>query len=500
MPRILINECKQEISSFNPVVAEYADFLTDRGDSILSYHRPVRSEVGGALSVFATRPDYELVGGYAARGITSTGTVSATAFARIAGEFLEAVRGAGQIDGIYFSLHGALAAEDVDDCEGYLLERTREIVGAGMPIAVSLDLHGILTDRILRHSDVVTVFHTNPHTDFYETGQRAARLLIRLLDGGIKPVLVRVPIPALVRGQECITRTGIYGQWVRQAIDFENGPGGLSGGFFIGNPFTDVPDLASNVFLAADGDATAACELGCRMANEFWAERARMQQPLLSLEESVRIAVAATGRVVLVDAADAPSSGASGDSNAILAELIRQGCARTVLAPIVDEPAAKACFAAGIGAELTVNVGGALDPRFTPTTLTGRVRVLSDGHLRSESHGEHWYAGPTAVFQAGVYTLVLTSRPVSLYDRTLFLANGQDPAAFDMTVVKSPLCQPRFFNDGAEHVLSIDAPGSTSANVKGLGHTVCRRPLYPLDDGFAYTPQPRVFPRGSRPA
>ena len=85
---------------------------------------------------------------------------------------------------------------------------------------------------------------------------------------------------------------------------------------------------------------------------------------------------------------------------------------------------------------------------------------------------------------------------MSLYDRTLFLVNGQDPAAFDMTVVKSPLCQPRFFNDGAEHVLNIDAPGSTSANVKGLGHTVARRPLYPLDDDFTYTPEPRVFRRG----
>lgn len=494
MPRILINECKQEISSFNPVVAHYEDFLIDRGADVLAYHRPVRSEAGGALNVFATRSDYELVGGYAARGITSTGTISAKAFARIAQEFLDAVRNAGPLDAIYFSLHGAMAAEDVDDCEGYLLERTREIVGERMPIAVSLDLHGILTDRMLRHSGVVTVFHTNPHTDFYETGQRAARLLIRLLDGGIQPVHIRVPIPALVRGQECITATGLFGQWVRQAIAFENGPG-LSGGFFIGNPFTDVPDLASNVFLTADGDETAACELACRMANEFWAARAQMQQPLLTLEESVRSAAAAKGRVVLVDAADATSSGASGDSNAILAELIRQGCQRTALIPIVDEPAVKACFAAGIGAEITVNVGGSLDPRFTPSTVTGRVRVLSDGHMNSESHGEHWYAGLSAVLEAGPNTLVLTSRPVSLYDRTLFLANGQDPAAFDMTVVKSPLCQPRFFNDGAEHVLNIDAPGSTSANVKGLGHTVARRPLYPLDDDFPYTPAPRVFRR-----
>ena len=102
MSRILINECKQEISSFNPVIAHYEDFLINRGVGLLDYHRPVRSEVGGAMNVFATRPEIELVGGYAARGITSTGTISAAAFARIADEFLEAVRTAGPFDGIYF--------------------------------------------------------------------------------------------------------------------------------------------------------------------------------------------------------------------------------------------------------------------------------------------------------------------------------------------------------------------------------------------------------------
>lgn len=496
MPRILINECKQEISSFNPVVATYEDFLIDGGKPMLDYHRPIRSEVGGAMNVFEAESGIQLIGGFAARGITSTGTISAAAFARIADEFLAAVRdNLGNFDAIYFSLHGAMAAEDVDDCEGHLLEKTREIVGEDMPIAVSLDLHGILTDRMLRHATVTTVFHTNPHTDFYETGQRAARLLLRYLEGNINPVHIRIPIPALVRGQECITATGIYGNWVRQTIEFEQSPGGLAGGFFIGNPFTDVPDLASNVFLVVDGDTTAACEFGNRIALEFWEARAKIQQPLLTLEESVGIAKNATGRVVMVDAADATSSGASGDSNAILAELIRQDCRRTALIPCVDAPAVKACFAAGIGAEVTVSVGGSLDPRFTPVTVTGRVRVLSDGHMNSESHGEHWYAGPSAVLQAGPNTIVLTSRPVSLYDRTPFLSNGQDPAAFDMTIVKSPLCQPRFFNDGAQHVLNIDAPGSTSANVKGLGHTVARRPLYPIDDDFPYTPEPRIFRR-----
>lgn len=495
MRRILINECKQEISSFNPVLSHYEDFYLERGQALLDYHLPIRTEIGGALTVLNQRPDLQLIGGYCARGITSTGTLSAVGFARIAKEFLDAVRAALPLNGIYFCLHGALASEDVEDAEGYLLEQTRKIVGEHIPIVTSLDLHGILTDKILQHSDAVAVYHTNPHIDFFETGQRAARLLIRLLDGEINPVHVRLRIPALVRGPELITQTGLFRSCVDRAILFENSPQGLSGGFFIGNPFTDVAELASNVLLVADLDPGPAVEEAKAIANEFWALKAKLQQPLLSIEESIRLATSAKGRVVLVDAADATSSGASGDSNAILAELVRTRCPRTSLIPLVDAPAVRACFAAGIGASLTIPVGGSLDPRFTPIEITGQVRLLSDGRMRSESHGEAWNSGLSAVLEAGPITLVLTTRAVSLYDRTPFYACGQDPARFDMTVVKSPLCQPQFFNDGAELILNIDAPGSTSANLLSLGHTRCARPLYPLDPDCPFIPEPRIFSR-----
>ncbi len=488
--RILVNECKQEISSFNPVLSRYEDFLVDHGEHVLAYHRHVKTEVGGALIVFDQHPEMEIIGGYSARGITSAGTLSSSGFARIASEFLASVRDAGPLDGVYFALHGALASEDVEDCEGYLLEQTRTIVGDQIPISLSLDLHGILTDRILQHATVVSVYHTNPHTDFFDTGQRAARLLLQLVENEIRPVSIRVPIPALVRGPDCMTETGKIRSCLERTFN------SLSGGLFIGNPFTDVSDLCSNVFMTADGDPLATIQEAESAAREFWDMRRLLQQPLTPLGESVRIANALTGRVVLVDAADATSSGAPGDSIAIVAELLRQECPRTVLAPIVDAPAVEQAFAAGPGAEVTIEVGGTLDKRHTPVSVTGRVVSLSEGHMHSESHGEAWYAGRTAVLQCNSVTLVITSRPVSLYDRTLFFANGQDPMAFDMVVVKSPLSQPRFFEAGAEKLINVDAPGATSANLKSLGHTRCARPLFPLDALEDYTPHARVFRRG----
>ena len=109
----------------------------------------------------------------------------------------------------------------------------------------------------------------------------------------------------LVRGPECMTESGKIRTCMQRAMQ------SLSGGLFIGNPFTDVPDLCSNVFLTADGDAAPCIKEAESIAREFWEMRYLLQQPLTSLEESVRIAAKLKGRVVLVDAADATSSGAS---------------------------------------------------------------------------------------------------------------------------------------------------------------------------------------------
>lgn len=494
--RVLIAECKQEISSFNPVPSHYHDFRVSVGPALFDHHDGIQSEVAGALSVLRQRPDLELVPAYGAQANTSGGTLAAPDFRRIVAELLDAVRAAGPVDAVFFSLHGAMAAEDEADPEGLLLAELRRIVGQRVPVVASFDLHGIITDRILKQCDAIVLYHTYPHVDFFQTGERAARLLLRILDDEVRPITVRVPIPALVRGDELITATGRFGAMIRAAQAVEASPSGLSAGMFIGNPFTDVPDLCSNVIVCTDGAPEQASAAAVAIAHDFWAVREQLQAHLTPLREAVRQALAQrTGTVVLVDAADATSSGASGDSNAILRELEAQGYAGRVLAPLVDPLAVRTAFVAGIGARVQMVVGGALDPRFEPLPITATVRMLSDGRFRNESDGAYWHGGATAVVEAGNRTLVLTSRPVSLYDRSLFLAHGQDPASFDAVIVKSPHCQHRFYAAWAAQMINVDAPGSTSANLPTLGHQRCQRPVFPLDPAVVFEPRPRLFRR-----
>lgn len=495
MKSILIAECQQEVSSFNPVPSHYEDFFVRRGEDLLAYHRTTRHEVGGALDVFSQRSDVRLVPTYSAGAITSGGTLARPDFERLAREFLDSIQSSPRADGVYFSLHGAMAADGEDDPEGYLLAETRRLIGQDVPIVVSLDLHGILTDRMVEHSHAIVVYHTYPHVDFFETGQRAARLLLRIMDGQARPTTATVPIPALVRGDELITATGLFGEAIRAAQAIEASPGGLSAGMFIGNPFTDVVDLRTNSLVVTDNDPARAEQEALQLARTFWRHHERMQVPLTDLDTSVQLAFGTRGTVGMVDAADAPSSGATGDSNAILARLLAAGYNARVLAPIVDPRAVEAAFQAGVGNRVQTTVGGGLDPRFVPLPITATVRLLSDGHFRSESYGEAWYAGKTAVLEFGNVTLVVASRAVSLYDRSLFLAHGQDPRRFDLVIVKSPHCQPHMFAEWCGRMVNVDAPGATSANVRGLGHKRCRRPIFPLDPDVTFEPRAKLFSR-----
>jgi microcystin degradation protein MlrC len=495
--RILIVECMQEISSFNPVPSEYGNFRIDHGNEMLTQDG-LNTAIGGALPVLRAA-EMEPVFAISARA-GSAGPLSAAGWKRLSEEVLAAVStaAAGGVDGVYFSLHGAMGAVGELDPEGHLLQETRRIVGNQTPIVISLDLHGILTDRMLRQIDGLAIYHTYPHVDFADTGRRAAEFLVRIVKEKLQPVIARVVIPALVRGDELITRTGCYGDLIREAQRIERDGTALAAGIMIGNPFTDVPELCCQVLGATDGEEATARAEAVRLAVEFWPMRHRMQGKFISLERAIAQAATINGPVVFTDAADATSSGATGDSNIILDGLRRVGYRKRVLAQIVDPAAAAAAHRAGVGAEIEVTLGGALDKkRYTPMPVAATVKLLSDGRSRLETMKLGLDAGPTAVLTFDNFTVVVFSKTLSLFDRAMYYSNGLDPKDFDLIVVKSPHTEYHMYDAWVEKNFNIDIPGSTSANLPTLGHTICARPIFPLDDGVTFTPRATLYSRGS---
>ncbi|MDQ3560167.1 MAG: MlrC C-terminal domain-containing protein [Pseudomonadota bacterium] len=161
-----------------------------------------------------------------------------------------------------------------------------------------------------------------------------------------------------------------------------------------------------------------------------------------------------------------------------------------IIPAIAHAAAAKAAHEAGVGAEIKVRLGGSVDRRFTPMEITATVETLTRGVGRYETWPGVYNAGLTAVLAFDNFTLVVISRPVALVDRSLYYASGIDPEKFDLIVIKSPHCEYRMFDAWVEKNFNVDAPGATSANLKSLGHSICQRPVYPLDENVSFEPKP----------
>ena len=189
MARILIVELKQETATFNPAKTRYEDFRISRGEEILRTYHGTRTELAGAFAVFGGDASVQLVPAMAAAAV-SGGPVIGEDLDELLFEIIDLADEDGDIDAAYICLHGAMVGESEDDPEGRLLAELRASLG-DVPIVASIDLHAIITDRLIEAADILVPYHTYPHVDHFETGQRAARLLLRLLHGEIRPATAR---------------------------------------------------------------------------------------------------------------------------------------------------------------------------------------------------------------------------------------------------------------------------------------------------------------------
>ena len=397
--KILVAESKQEISCFNPLPSTYQDFSVLFGQDLLTYHRGVRKEVGGALSVFDQRPDVELVPTYSACMNTSGGTLRGADFDRIAREFLGPIRTAPPLDGIYFSLHGAMAAENEARPEGWLLAETRKIVGEKIPIVVSLDLHGILTDRMLEHSDAPSPF-THIRTWIFSKQARAPRACCCDRGGGGAAGTARVQFPHWSAAMSSSPRPVLFGR-IRKA---SGAHGTLRrsavGGHVHRQSVYRRGRLSSNVLVVANGDAGRVSREAPRLrANS--GRTTRECKPLTSLEESIRIAMEtrATSCSSTPRMRPAPARRATAT----------RSCARCWLRD-TSEPRS---FPSWMSRRWTRRLRLAWGDDETPSAARSipgassrcpsraAVRLLSDGWFRSESHGREVVVGQTAVLEVG---------------------------------------------------------------------------------------------------
>lgn len=485
--RIAIAGFMHESNTFNPLRTDRAAFAAQNltfGPALLDEWRDAHHEVGGYLHTLAEEgiEPVPILMAWATPG----GPVADDVFEEVIGRLIEALQRE-KPDGLLLGLHGAMVAESFPDADGEVLARLRQALGPALPIVVTLDLHGNISARLVELGTAAVAYRTCPHVDQRECGQRAARLLLRTLNGKVRPCQALAKPPLIVNIMTHDTSQEPLRTFMNEARALEEQPGILAVSLLPGFAYADVPQMGPSIIVVTDNDPERARREADRLASRLWEARDRLAASLPDAPAAVARALAADRLpVVLVDTGDNVGGGSAADGTVLLAELLRQGATDSVVC-LHDPEAAGQCAAAGIGGAVSLTVGGKADRLHgEPVAVAGRVRVLHDGiYLEPEvRHGGKRVnrMGLTALVELpGRNLLVLTSQrhpPFSLGQLTCL---GIQPRLQRILVVKAAIAYKAAYAPLAGTIIEVDTPGLTAVNPHRFAYRRIRRPLFPLD-------------------
>lgn len=475
--RIAVGGIHIECSTFNPVLTHESEFRTVKGDALLEapYFQFLRDYPATFLPTLHTRA---IPGGPVAR----------ETYEHFKAEFLSRLQASLPIDGLYLAMHGAMYVEGLEDAEGDWITAARACVGDACPVAVSYDLHGNVTQRIIDAIDMYSTYRTAPHIDIEETMRRSVTMLVNSIQSGVRPGVVWAPVPVMLPGERTSTEDEPAKSLYATLALSDQLDGVLDSSLMVGYVWADEP-RATAAAIFTGTDVTILKQQAAKLAQAYWDAREAFVFgcPTGSVAACVTEAInSATSPVILADSGDNPTGGGVGDRGDVLAELLRQQATATLVAGITDAPATQAAFAAGVGAQLTLTIGARLDPAGESVSARFTVNNLLPA-------GPHSTANQ-AVLQVEGITVVVADRRRPYHDLADFHALGLDPQAVNILVVKSGYLSPELAPLASPNLMAL-SQGVVDQDIERVPRRRMLTRTWPFDRHLDYAPQVFVSAR-----
>ena len=497
--RLLLATMSHETNTFSPVPSKLERFTRDGvtlliGAAAIEHYRDTATCMGGYLAV-AAEIGAEIVVPVCASAPPS-GPVDSAAYETFCGMIIEEV-GKGGYDAIWLDLHGAMVVETFDDGEGELLRRIRAI-DPKTPLCVAYDMHANIFDAMVANAQIVTGYQTYPHIDQKQTAERAARALLRVMRGEVKPVAAWGGAPMLPHVMAQGTHRAPNKDLQAMCAAWEASGRALAASLFVGFPHADVEMAGLSAVVISDNDPTDAQAMVDALLAAAWKARKDFMFDIEPLENSVRRAKAlgAPGQlpVVLLDHYDNCASGGTMDTTDTLREIIRQDLDDVAFFGIYDPEAVQQAIAAGVGATVTLSIGAKLPmPQLpvasAPLTVTGTVQTISSGAFKLKgglTPGLRIYMGATVVLDTGKIQIVLLSRHIEPTAQEMLQVLGIDPSKKKYLAIKSRVHWRADLGKIAREIVECAGVGVCTSDYGQLTFRNVRRPVFPLDPQFQW--------------
>ena len=496
MARIAVGGFQHETNTFAPSKATFAAFEQGGGWPPLTHGADMAPRLAGANipaagAIAALNARGHTVVGLAWGAASPSAHVTADAFERIGGAIVGRLAEMGPVDAVYLDLHGAMVTEHLDDGEGELLRRVRAIVGPKVPVVTSLDLHANVSRAMVDASDAMVAYCTYPHVDMAPTGERAAQLLLRMLDSGARfPKAFRTldyltGLPAQCSFLE--PAKSLYALLARLETEHD-----CILSFTPGFPMADIPDCGMAVLgYGPDERRTqaAVAALGNAVADAEPDFRRELFDPSAAVLRAMQRGE--PGRpVVLADTQDNPGAGGNGDTTGLLAALLAHDARDATLGLLIDGASARQAHAVGVGHSAMFRLGEISGvPGHVPLTAEFTVEVLADGKFTCTGpmfKGFRMDLGPMAVLRRGGVRVVVAAKKVQAGDQAMFRHVGIEPVRERILGLKSSVHFRADFEPIAREVLVVVAPGPAKADPTAFAWTRLRDGLRlaPLGPAF----------------
>ena len=393
--------------------------------------------------------------------------VTRDAFERVADIICSGLRAGTSLQAVYLDLHGAMVTEHYQDGEGELLRRVREIVGAEIPVVISLDLHANVTEGMVDYSDAMTIYRTYPHLDMAKTGARAFDILEGIFSGQVLYKAMR-KIPFLFPLSSQCTDFDPCHSIYSQLDEMSLRPGLRNVDFAAGFPPADIAECGAAVVAFGEDEAMLEATVE-QLYQQVLSAEADFNFELLTPDQAVLRALenASDKPVVLADAQDNPGAGGTSDTTGLLESLVRNGARQAVIAVMYDPEVAYMAHQFGVGSELETVLGGKSGlAGIEPYPGQFEVEALGDGHftytgaMNLNSKAE---LGNMALLRiidenSEVRIVVGSSRSQCL-DLAMIRHLGIEPTEQKIVAVKSTVHFRADFDPIAAETLVVIAPG-----------------------------------------
>lgn len=498
-PTVFVAEFSHETNTFSDEPTRREEFQERREyfhDEVLDELRDTNTTIGGGIEI-ADREGVTLHPSVAAAAMPS-GKVTQKAYEFYTEQILSDLKEtADEVDGVFLSLHGAMVQQGGVDGEGPLIQAVRDVVGADVPVIVTLDLHGNITETMINAADALIAFESYPHTDMGMTGQRAMELLLDTIDGEFQPVMEIERPPVLPYGPKQNTRAGPMADIMEDARTLEKQDDILKVNVFPGFHQADIPSMGFSIPVVADGRTTQAQRIARELAERVWERRdefvAEFPSPpeaVTSAKKLIKDGQTEDGPIVLADLGDNPGGGGATDGTTVLRELIDQGVENSGFALIHDPEVVDQAVTAGVGENIRATVGGKKDDLHGEPIedLELYVKAITDGQFRNTGPmgtGTRNDLGRAVRAQIGGEVgieLILVDNRIQPLDAEVWRHLGIQPERLDVLVVKSTNHYRADYEPMASEVIPVDSPGLVAVNPKQFDHDNIQRPKFPIDE------------------